>query len=70
MDIHRLRADGFDQSEHVPFTRNYRVRCSQCEALVINGVPCHETGCPNEVHECKGCNNRVSRRGAYCEDCQ
>lgn len=22
-------------------------RCDQCEALVINGVYCHETGCPN-----------------------
>jgi hypothetical protein len=21
--------------------------CDQCEALVINGVFCHETGCPN-----------------------
>jgi hypothetical protein len=22
-------------------------RCDQCEALMINGVFCHETGCPN-----------------------
>lgn len=22
--------------------------CNQCEALVINGVYCHETGCPNK----------------------
>jgi hypothetical protein len=22
-------------------------RCDQCEALFINGVYCHETGCPN-----------------------
>jgi len=21
-------------------------RCDQCEALMINGVYCHETGCP------------------------
>jgi hypothetical protein len=21
--------------------------CNQCEMLSINGVPCHETGCPN-----------------------
>ena len=26
-----------------------RVKCSQCEALCINGVACHETGCPNQV---------------------
>ena len=24
-----------------------RMRCDQCEALMINGVFCHETGCPN-----------------------
>ena len=23
------------------------VSCNQCEALMINGVFCHETGCPN-----------------------
>jgi ATP-dependent protease ClpP protease subunit len=23
------------------------MRCNQCEALMINGVFCHETGCPN-----------------------
>ncbi len=21
--------------------------CDQCQMLSINGVPCHETGCPN-----------------------
>ena len=24
-----------------------RIHCNQCEALMINGVFCHETGCPN-----------------------
>jgi hypothetical protein len=38
---------GFDLSTHVPFTKRYRIRCSQCEAACINGIPCHETGCPN-----------------------
>jgi hypothetical protein len=23
------------------------MQCNQCEALVINGTFCHETGCPN-----------------------
>lgn len=23
------------------------MRCDQCEMLSIQGVPCHETGCPN-----------------------
>lgn len=25
-----------------------RIRCDQCEVLVINGVICHEFGCPNK----------------------
>ena len=25
-----------------------RVRCDQCEMLSINGVACHELGCPNQ----------------------
>ena len=45
-------------------------QCTQCEALMINGVYCHETGCPNQTYECKGCNAEVSRRGSYCEDCR
>ena len=24
-----------------------KMHCDQCEALMINGVFCHETGCPN-----------------------
>jgi hypothetical protein len=23
------------------------MNCNQCEMLSINGIPCHETGCPN-----------------------
>jgi hypothetical protein len=44
--VHRLKRRGFDKtwsSEKYGVT----VRCSQCEALVINGIACHETGCPN-----------------------
>lgn len=29
-------------------TRRVRINCDQCSALMINGVFCHETGCPNE----------------------
>jgi hypothetical protein len=46
-----------------------RVRCSSCEALVIQGVPCHERGCPREMHECKGCWALIPARQRYCEDC-
>jgi hypothetical protein len=48
-----LWAAGFDLSRRLGrddggrFTRGIRVGCSRCEALVINGLPTHETGCPN-----------------------
>lgn len=36
-----------------------RVKCDQCQLLRINGVVCHETGCPNAwkgtTAECKWC---------------
>ncbi len=68
--LRSLRARGFDLAEHVPFTRQYRIRCSQCAALVINGTACHETGCPNDTHECNGCNAIVPARVRYCEECR
>jgi len=45
--VQRLRDAGFDTSYVIPFEHAWKVRCSQCEALVINGIACHETGCPN-----------------------
>lgn len=44
----QLRDDGFDRA-HV-FEGAVKVRCSQCDALVIQGVACHEPGCPNRRH--------------------
>lgn len=41
-----LRQLGFDETRRSE--QGYRVKCSQCEALVINGVPTHEGGCPNK----------------------
>lgn len=46
--IEELRDRGFDLSEAIPFQKAWKVRCSQCEALVINGHATHETGCPNQ----------------------
>jgi hypothetical protein len=40
-----LHDSGFDLS------KGRHVRCSQCDAVVINGVACHEHGCPNIVRE-------------------
>lgn len=48
---------GFDQSERIErddygrFSSRVRVRCSQCEALVINGMATHENRCPNIPRE-------------------
>jgi hypothetical protein len=39
----RLKTLGFDLST------SKRVICSQCEAIVVNGTPCHEHGCFNEL---------------------
>lgn len=41
----RLRHHGFDLTTSGPL--GVRPRCSQCQTLVINGVACHEIGCPN-----------------------
>jgi hypothetical protein len=43
----RLKSEGFDLTRYNRWSGSWRVRCSQCEALVINGVATHETGCPN-----------------------
>lgn len=56
-----------------------RVRCDQCEALMINGVFCHETRCPNakkrydvendtwyKAYECFNCGREVED-GQICE---
>lgn len=42
-----LRRRGFDLTRYDRSTGYYSPRCSQCEAIVINGVACHERGCPN-----------------------
>jgi hypothetical protein len=47
----QLRAKGFNLTTYDRSTGYYQVRCSQCEALVINGVACHEKGCPNQRKE-------------------
>lgn len=53
--VQQLRDAGFDRSYAIPFEHSWKVRCSQCEALVINGLACHETGCPNTVRDEEDC---------------
>lgn len=69
MTLSQLQARGFDLSKYSHFTQAMRVRCSQCEAMVVNGVPIHESGCPNETHECRGCNAIIPAHQDYCGEC-
>jgi hypothetical protein len=70
MRLATLRALGFDLSTHIPFTRYFRPRCSQCAALAVNGMPTHERGCPNTRHACAGCDALIPAGQRYCPDCR
>lgn len=41
-----------------------RIACSSCALAVINGVPCHELGCPDawrdEVRQCRWCGSEFT----------
>lgn len=52
--LEKLLAAGFDGSRIIvgdddEDDKYVHVHCWQCVALVINGVACHEHGCPNAV---------------------
>lgn len=36
-----------DRGARYAFTVSRPMRCDQCAMVTINGVPCHEHGCPN-----------------------
>ena len=63
-----VHAYGFDASTRST-TGGVHLRCSQCQALAINGIGTHEHGCPHAVHVCKGCNALVPVRVRYCAEC-
>ena len=46
--LEELERQGFDKCSADEDEDTIRVRCSQCEALVINGRATHEMGCPNK----------------------
>jgi hypothetical protein len=71
MTLEQLEALGFDQSTPAKVGSGYlSVKCSRCVALVVNDTPIHERGCPNEMHECAGCNIIIiPARQKYCQDC-
>jgi hypothetical protein len=65
--INEFLARGFDQTKRVG--TKVLVSCSQCQATRINGVYCHEVGCMNSCHECRGCNTLIPLNQKYCPDC-
>ncbi len=46
-----LRKMGFDETTYDRSTGYYRPKCSCCQALVIQGMACHERGCPNQPRD-------------------
>jgi hypothetical protein len=55
--LDRLIAQGFDASYEQQHG-SVRLGCSRCDALSIQGIACHETGCPNVVRgDEKGCDD-------------
>lgn len=51
--------------------------CDSCQALMINGVLCHETGCPDAwkdyKRECEWCGQKFSpetrHQSCCCDEC-
>ena len=48
--------------------KHARVRCDQCEASMINGIFCHETGCPN-THARYDNNSDTWIKQRECREC-
>jgi hypothetical protein len=44
------------------------MRCDNCEALMINGLFCHETGCPN-THARYDADEDIWIKQVKCFDC-
>ncbi len=71
-DFHDLFNDN-DDTEQPAFIR---IHCGDCAALCINGVPCHETGCPSShidlttgkprPKKCFECGCEVPEDGVCC----
>ncbi len=63
----RLIAQGFESTY---ITRNgVHPVCDNCQAIVIQGLATHETGCSNRKRECEGCSNLIPIHFRVCDDC-
>lgn len=65
--LQRLVEQGFDQSA-AGGASTYQVSCSQCAALVINGVPAHERGCRNATASCGWCGGQAPAGSRFCDE--
>ena len=70
LEILQLKRMGFDKSHRTERGGGITLKCSQCEAMCVNGTPLHEAGCPHDRHECAGCNEIITANQKYCRDCQ
>ncbi len=47
--------------------------CTQCELVHINGIPCHETGCPisyqDTIRECNWCGVNFNPSDQHQTEC-
>jgi hypothetical protein len=50
-DLSRVTEADWDDDGDTVTEWGVRVRCSYCEVVYINGMPCHETRCPNMVRD-------------------
>jgi hypothetical protein len=64
-----LRSRGFNLSRRVGPGR-WRIDCGACSVVIINGVACHETGCPNTPVACRECGNTYTDRELAAQCCQ
>jgi hypothetical protein len=70
MTLGTLYSLGFDRSTGSFSNPDHNhVGCSQCQALVINGIPTHEHGCPHATAHCRECDAVIPNRQRLCEDC-
>jgi hypothetical protein len=72
MNLQKLEALGFDRSANTFGRENLlSVACSQCQSMVVNGVPCHESGCPNERSEveCRECGTEFVQESRWDTTC-
>jgi hypothetical protein len=66
--LSHLEERGFDRS-YPTGRKGVHVGCNQCEACCINGIACHETGCPNQASECGECGAPIPRTQRLCTSC-